>query len=167
MEKTMGDTTGKGLLAEIASLSARENELNALCLDYQIDLDAARQEIAALKLERDTANSIADRFAKEFRHVADTLECDNDNESIIDAIVLLRRENDALRQEAADWRNAKAVAESKETAVHLALNDMLAERDALLKVREAADALWKESKTVASERVWNACEAYKEARDGR
>lgn len=43
----------------------------------------------------------------------------------------LERENNVLRQEAADWRSAKALAESKETAVHLALNDMRKERDAL------------------------------------
>lgn len=83
-----GKPCGVQRCEEYEKLSAREDELNALCLDYQMDLDAARQEIAALK------------------------------------------------QEAADWRSAKYVAESKETAVHLALNDMRKERDALLKVRD-------------------------------
>ena len=56
----MDNPTGLGLMAEIAALrdevarlSVREDELNALCLDYQIDLDATRQDIAALKQERD------------------------------------------------------------------------------------------------------------------
>lgn len=40
------------------------------------------------------------------------------------------------------------------------------ERDRLAGIVEKADALLKEAKTVASERVWNACEAYQEARHG-
>ncbi len=84
-----------------------------LLADIEITTSKLQNVVASINgiLDRSMLSETCIEIIK--KHIARTNEMFND-----------------LRQEAADWRNAKYIAEQKETAVHLALNDMRAERDA-------------------------------------